>query len=209
MKSDIDHKEIYFVPMTVSYDRIIEDQNFDFLTEQYKKAGKTKKALLTFLIDIPFLFLYSSPPYMQKKAAVKVNFGKPHPLADFAGKKRDEISKELQKEASYLWEVFPTSLVSYSVMQEVMQKGNSIPFSSLEKRVQDNADFLKYSPIPAKTGKILPTPEENIEYFISHFDQPWRRDVSCKNGNLAVNKTSTIEKNANLIRHLMEPGKYL
>lgn len=201
--SHISHDEIYFVPNSISYDRVVEDQMFDFLSTAYKTKSKTKKGLMTFLVDIPFLLAY---PLFQKKVSVKVNIGEPMKLSSFEGKKRGEISKELRKKAAYQWEVFPTPLVSYSIMQEYGYTGKIISKDRLEKRIEENIMILKDE--GAKIGKVKKNAPENIEYFLKHFDQLFRREVSYARGAIEINRLSTIEKNANLITHLMQPEKY-
>ena len=190
------NRELFFVPVNISYERVIEDS---FMVKIPKLKEKFSRDFV-YLKEFAYIATRGLFPFFRRgKCALK--FGEPYKMEKTDNKKiaiRD--SKMLRNKVGSLETPFSPQIIFYS-----MNKEPKVNLADLENRVVDNISKLERSSIDVShlkfNDKIKPL-DKMIEETLYFFDAPGRRYTRVKDNSLEIVDNSIVSQYANHIAHL-------
>ncbi len=191
-KTDI---KLQFVPVNVSYERVVEDQMFQKLEEM--KSHRFKKRF-TYLVD--YFFNYTHWMYQRRKGMVAIKFGKPIALR----KKMDfkvRLHEELRKKVGELQVVFPTQILGYAFHDDT-----TLTETELLSRVDKTMAALKSNHADVRFLEGLSS-EEIVRRAYAIFNQNPKRRILTKDrtgDTYTVLRPEVLSQYDSHIAHLFE-----
>ena len=186
---------IQFVPVNVSYERVVEDQSFKTL-EKMKSNNLTKR--FVYLAD--YFFNYTHWIYQRQKGRVVIKFGDPVPLRkgmDFKIRLHDDIRKKV----GLLQTVFPTQIVAYAFHDKA-----ALTVEELKKRVEKTVSVLKKTGADVRFVEKL-SAQQIITSAYEHFDLHQKRRLLIFDERKKIHRVmrqDVLTQYSNHIAHLFE-----
>lgn len=188
-------RRIQIIPVTVSYERVVEDQTFRTL-EQMKANRATRR--LTYIAD--YFFNYTHWLYQRKKGRVVIKFGEPIQLR----KKMDfklRLHDEARKKVGALQTVFPTQVVGLA-----FHDAAKLSEAELAGRVEKTLEGLRKVHADLRYVEGM-SPAEIIRSAYEHFHMHRKRCVLTHDAakkTYRVVRPDVIAQYRNHIAHLFE-----
>ncbi len=189
-------KKFFFVPVNVSYEKVIEDSFIARIPELKKNNSRDSIYIKEFLYILTRVFC-------SKPSKLVLKFGEPSEIKKSAYNhffSSSKAAKKLKHDVGSLETVFPPQIIFYS-----MDKKSKVSFPNLEDKVLANISKLKGSGADISNLKeynINKSFDSLLEETLSLFDAPGRRFVYVKDNHLCVLDSSVVNQYANHIAHL-------